>query len=380
MNRSIFLVCNSIDELGGVTTWAHQMARLFTERGHRVHLIGITPSAVPHETGARPPYKTTTLYEVHPPKAWSPHAVRDYVNIRAYRRQSRRHAEMQKRADRLSVLFRSAEPGGVIIVTQVWAMEWVNLADTSGLTMIGMTHESFEACRQSSRFRRVKLHYKDVDRLLTLTREDADLWIRQGMNNIGFMPNALPWTPETSSERSGKIAVTVARLSQEKGIDILLDAWALAVEENPSWRLRIYGKGDGEELLTQQCARLGLENSVQWMGKTSDVRSALNSASLFALPSRAEGFPLTLLEAMASGMPCVAFDVAPGVREIIQDGEDGLLVPPGNVTAFAEQLKKLMRDQRLRNTMGERGRINIQRYSADKITCRWEELFELLER
>lgn len=379
MNRDIFIVCNSVDELGGITTWSHQMAGLFAARGHRVHLVGITPSTVRHEMADDLPYTTTTLYDVHPPQAWKPQTVKDRANLKARREQQRRRQGMQEQADKLTAMFRAAQPGGILIVTQVWAMEWVNLSDTAGLKVIGMSHESFEACRQSSRFQRVQRHYKDVDRLLPLTAEDADLWIRQGMNNVDFMPNPLPWVPERTSPRTEKVVTTVARLSQEKGIDMLLDAWAMIASHHPGWTLRIYGAGEDEQLLKQQAHRLDIDDTVEWMGRTSDVPGALRGASVFAQPSRAEGFPLTLLEAMVTGLPCVAFDVAPGVREIIQDGEDGLLAQPGNIQAFARQLGVLMGDQQLRDTMGERAVANIQRFSADTIVKRWEDLFAFLE-
>ncbi|WP_225846122.1 glycosyltransferase [Streptomyces sp. HPF1205] len=379
MSRDIFIVTNSLDELGGVTTWSRQMARLLTERGHRVHMIGITPSHVDHRTSERLPYATTTLYEEHPPPAWSPRTLTDLANVPARIGRSRRRAGMREKAARMTALFRAAGPGAVVICAQVWAMEWVNLADTSGMLVIGMSHESFAACRASSRFERVQRHYKDCDRFLTLTREDADLWARQGMNNAGFMPNALPWVPRSTSPRSEKAVAAVARLSQEKGIDMLLDAWAVAVADHPGWVLRIHGAGEDEKLLKRQAARLELDGSVEWAGRTDDVPGALRAASVFALPSRAEGFPLTLLEAMATGLPCVAFDVAPGVREIIADGEDGFLAAPGNIHAFAGKLALLMGDQRLRDTMGERAAVSVKRYTTDKIVRRWEDLFDFLE-
>lgn len=379
MKRDIFIVSNSVDELGGVTTWSHQMAGLFAERGHRVHLVGIVPAADSHLPDGVPDYTMTTLYDSHPPQAWSPRTLKDRANVKARLRASQRRAGAQEQADKMSAMFRAAGPGGVVIVTQVWAMEWVRLADTAGLKVIGMSHESFEACRQSSRFERVQRHYEHVDRMLTLTREDADRWARQGMNNVGFMPNALPWVPDSTSPRTEKAVATVARLSQEKGIDMLLDAWAQAVEEHPDWTLRIYGAGEDEGLLKQQATRLGLDTSVEWRGRTTDVPGALRQASVFALSSRAEGFPLTLLEAMVTGLPCVAFDVAPGVHEIITDGEDGLLAVPGNIRGFAEQLGRLMGDQQLRDSMGDLAATRILRYSTAEIVRRWEDLFAFLE-
>ncbi len=118
---------------------------------------------------------------------------------------------------------------------------------------------------------------------------------------------------------------------------------------------------------------------MEFAGRTDDVPGALAGAAVFALSSRGEGFPISLMEAMACGVPCVAFDCAPGVREIIRDGEDGLLAPTGNTTALARQLGRLMDDQELRDTMGERARTAITRYSPDRVTAHWEDLFGLLD-
>ncbi|MET9411729.1 glycosyltransferase [Streptomyces sp. NPDC002935] len=377
--RDIFFVSNSVDELGGVTTWSHQMARLFTERGHRVHVVGVTRPAVPQDLG-EVPYATTTLYEVHPPRVGPARGLRGRLDVTERRLRAERRAGMREQAAELTALFRAARPGAVVIVTQVWAMEWVELADTGGLTVIGMSHESFAYARTTSRFRRVLKYYKDVDRMLALTREDADLWIGQGMNNASFMPNPIPFMPEVPSPRTGNVVVSIGRLDDQKGIDMLLDAWAETAPRHPDWRLRIYGSGEDEEILKKQCTALGLDGSVDWMGRTSDVPGALRSGSVFVLSSRGEGFPLALMEAMAAGLPCAAFDCAPGVREIVRDGEDGLLATLGNTGELARRLDTLMCDKTLRDAMGEAARTNIQRFATDEVVRRWEELFAFLER
>ncbi|WP_328386444.1 glycosyltransferase [Streptomyces sp. NBC_00400] len=380
--RDIFFVSNSVNEVGGVTSWSHQMARLFSERGHRVHLVGVVPppEGRVHELAADLPFKTTTLYSAHPPSVRPPRGLKGRLNLVEQRRRAAREAGMQEQADKMSALFRAAKPGGVVIVTQVWAMEWVALADTAGLSVIGMSHESFETCRKSSRFGRVKRFYANVDRMLTLTREDADRWIRQRMDNVGFMPNPLPFFPEVPSDRSRKCVVSIGRLHEEKGVDLLLEAWAKVAPQHPDWTLRIYGSGEEEEALRKQAADLGVAATVAWMGRTSEVPGALRESAVFALSSRGEGFPLAPMEAMATAVPCVAFDVAPGVHEIISDGVDGLLAPPGNITEFARHLDTLMSDRDLRDTMGEAARENIQRFSTDEIVGRWENLFTLVER
>ncbi|MEU9209409.1 glycosyltransferase [Streptomyces sp. NPDC048415] len=377
--RDVFFVSNSVNELGGVTSWSHQMARLFTERGHRVHVVGITEPAVAQELG-EVPYPTTTLYDVHPPRVAPVRGLRGRLDVAERRLRAERAAGMRERAAKLTALLRAARPGAVVIVTQVWAMEWVELADTTGLTVIGMSHESFEYSKATSRFGRVQRHYKDVDRMLALTREDADRWIGQGMNNASFMPNPLPFMPDVPSPRTENVVVSVGRLHDQKGIDMLLDTWAEVAPHHPEWRLRIYGSGEDEEILKKQCTALGLDASVEWMGRTSDVPGALRGGSVFVLSSRGEGFPLALMEAMATGLPCAAFDCAPGVHEIVHDGEDGLLAALGNTGELARRLDTLMSDKELRDTMGEAARANIQRYTTEEIVRRWEELFAFLER
>ncbi|GGR40081.1 hypothetical protein GCM10010497_48810 [Streptomyces cinereoruber] len=380
--RDIFIVSNSVDEMGGVTTWTHQMAREFTARGHRLHVIGITPAPAgrQHEFPEPLPYDTTTLYDAHPPQVKPLRGLKGKLNAAERRRHAARAAGMRERADRMSALFAAARPGAVVIVTQVWAMEWVALADTKGLLVIGMSHESYEASAASSRLARVKRHYRDVDRLLTLTPGDADQLIRAGMDNVGHMPNALPFMPSAPVPREEKVVVSVGRLSHEKGVDMLLDAWAEIASRHPDWKLRIYGAGDEEQSLRRQTTELDLDGSVEWMGRTNDVLGALAGASVFAQASRAEGFPITLLEAMAAGVPCAAFDCAPGVREIIRDGEDGLLARLGNAAELGGHISTLISDKELRDRMGDAAFENVKRYSADEITDRWEALFAFLER
>ncbi|GAA2888856.1 glycosyltransferase [Streptomyces mexicanus] len=374
--RDIFFVANEVNELGGVGRWQIQLATLLAGRGHRVTVVGITPPHHPMDLGERPPFETVTLYARRPPSRPRPRRLLGRADPAV-----RRHeAHMRKAAERLTALFRAARPGAMIVVPQVWAMEWVALADTAGHRVIGMTHESFDTCRKTSRFQRVKKYYQDADRLLALTQEDADRWVGEGMNNVGFMPNPLPILPGAPSPRSEKVVASIGRLSHEKGVDMLLDAWAEVAPQQPGWTLRIYGRGEAEAELKQRCAELGLEDSVDFAGQTDDVPGALRASSVFVQSSRGEGFPLVLLEAMACGVPCVAFDCAPGVREIVTHEEDGLLARPGNTSELARHLVRLMSDEQLRDTFGEQALANVRRFDPDAITRRWEELFDFLER
>ncbi|NUS55712.1 MAG: glycosyltransferase family 4 protein [Streptomycetaceae bacterium] len=378
--RDIFIVCNNIEELGGLQRWAHHVAGLFAASGHDVHLIGVVHPQEVHQYGRDLPYRTTVLHDEHPPSAWSPKRLRDRLNVQAQAREQRRRADVQAAADRLTSLFRQARPGGIVIVPQVWAMEWVALSDPGKLRVIGMSHESFQASQASSRFGRVKRYFSDVDLLLLLTQEDADEWVANGMNNTGAMPNPLPITPEITADRSAKTVVSLGRLSFEKGYDLLLTAWSHVAPRHPDWTLRLFGSGPEADNLRKQAAELGVSGSVEFPGQTADIEGALRDASVFALASRAEGFPMSLLEAMAMGLPCAAFDCAPGVREIVDDGGNGFLLTPGNTAGLADALERLITDRDLRETLGDQARVDVQQFSADAILDRWESVFQHLYR
>ncbi|GAA2981905.1 glycosyltransferase [Streptomyces fulvorobeus] len=379
-SRDVFIVSNSTDELGGVTAWTHRTARLLQERGHRVRVVGIHASELKMALPDAPGHPVTALYPAHPPTPWAPKGLRDRLRVQARRREAARVREKRRAVQRLSGIFRTADPGAVVLVTQVWAMEWVGEADTRGHRVIGMSHESYDYSRASHRYRWIRNHYSALDRWLVLTEEDADSWAGDGMNNVGFMPNALAGLPEVPSPRTGRCVASIGRLSDQKGIDMLLDTWALVAPQRPDWRLGVYGAGEDEAELKERCTELGLDGSVRWKGRTDDVPEALADASVFVQSSRGEGFPLALMEAMASGVPCAAFDCAPGVREIVRDGEDGLLAPAGDIGALADRLLRLTGNPRLRDALGERARVNVQRFSEAETVRRWEELFDFLER
>ncbi|MEU8346331.1 glycosyltransferase [Spirillospora sp. NPDC048832] len=381
--RDVFIVCNNADDMGGLQRWAHHMARLLAGRGDRVTLVGITGGAEPYHHDRDGSYAVEVLHRnwQSPVLAWRPKRTLQKVNVAARARDVRRSAAQRRGAARLSQLFAAARPEAVVIVAQVWAMEWVRLADTSGLRVVAMSHESYEATRRSSRYRRVREHYAGADRMLVLTAEDADAWARDGMTNVDHIPNPLHVTPAVHPTLDLPVVACVGRLSHEKGIDLLLEAWEAVRARHRDWRLHIYGGGPKEAELRARAAAAGLSDSVEFRGVVTDVEQALVEASVLALPSRAEGFPMSVLEAMAYGLPTVAFDCAPGVRVLLGDGEEGgVLVEPGDTAAFAAALGRLMADPEERRLRGAAARASVLRFHPDAVLARWDRLFDLLHR
>lgn len=156
------------------------------------------------------------------------------------------------------------------------------------------------------------------------------------------LPNELPKFSEFDCDRE-KLLISVGRLSREKGHDILLDAWALVKDEFPDWRLRLVGDGPERNRLESQALRLGLGNCMEFVGQTQSVWTEYISARVFVLPSRREGFPNALLEALACGCICVASDCNSGPAEILKNGEFGVLYEPNSAENLAGALRNALR-------------------------------------
>ena len=383
--RNVFLVANNVEELGGVQRFVRTLAAGLVERGHRVHVIGISHAEQAHSWPGEAGYPTTTLYDVPELSAWRARRLKDRFDVAGRLRERRRRRQRAAAVERLDRVFRSVADG-VVICAQVWAMEWVAAADCSHLHVVGMSHEMYEASRGltaasrgSTRYRRMTRLYRDVDALLLLTRQDADKFERDDFGGVGVMPNPVSVFPPEPAALDAPRIVSIGRFAAEKRLDRLVDAFALVADEHPDWRLDLYGGGPRARQLARQVKRLKLQERVALHDAVEDVVPVLLSASVFALSSDNEGLPLTLAEAMACGVPCVAVDCSAGVRELVQHEIDGLVVVV-ETEALAAGLQRLMADPGLRRQLGEQARVSIHRFSPDRVLDRWEALFDELDR
>lgn len=217
-------------------------------------------------------------------------------------------------------------------------------------------------------------HLRQLDKLVVLTDQDREAW--HELHNVVTIPNPLSLSPSQVSPMTSKRVLAIARYSHEKGIDLLLRAWATTAQNIPHWRLDVYG--DGERAPYEQLiSELGIDRSrCQLHGRTDDVEREYCSSSLLVLSSRFEGFGMVMVEAMACGLPVVAFDCPWGPRSIITDGVDGLLADNGNPSDLSRQLLRLMTDESLRLSMSCAAAVNIRRFSISRIAAQWQSLFE----
>jgi len=168
------------------------------------------------------------------------------------------------------------------------------------------------------------------------------------------------------------VVLAVGRLTQQKGFDLLIKAFRVVVARHPTWSLVIVGRGPQEAELKDLAQRLLPPSSTAFPGSVNDLERRYREAGLFVLPSRFEGFPNALLEAMASGCAVIATDCPGGTSEIVQDGRNGVLVPPENVEALAEQMDRLITDAAGRGTLGARAAEVSSRFRTDRIVALWD--------
>lgn len=218
-----------------------------------------------------------------------------------------------------------------------------------------------------------------LSKFVVLTYEDAAYWPE--IHEVTVIPNPVSFLPEKLSECTCKQVIAAGRYVEQKGFDRLIAAWKQVVEKHPDWVLKIYGDGFLREQLTAQVAALGLQQSCYLEHTTPDIVSKFQESSIFVLSSRFEGLPMVILEAMACGLPVVAYTCPCGPRDIISEGEDGLLIEEGNIDGLADGICRLIEDEELRRAMGKNARVKAEKYTIAHIGKQWMDLFEsLMER
>lgn len=220
--------------------------------------------------------------------------------------------------------------------------------------------------------------YPRLDAITTVTEADARSFQENtpipGIPVTGI-PNSVPEPAVTPSDGTRKIVVSAGRMHHIKRYDLLIRAFAALAEDFPDWQLRIYGDGGEAAKLRALVTELGLNGRALLMGGFSPIESEWAKGSIAAVTSSAESFGMTLVEAMRCGLPVVSTDCPVGPREILRDGEDGFLVPTGEVDGIAWGLRRLMADESLRRTMGAAALRNAARYDPAAVAGRYLELF-----
>ncbi|POX43208.1 glycosyltransferase family 4 protein [Streptomyces sp. Ru73] len=379
-----FLLLNAYAVGGTVRTVVNQ-ANALAAASHDVEVVSVRRHRAEPRFPLHPGVRLRPLVDgTAPPSRWT-HPL-------AYWRQDRpsrlvpeaevRYDRFDRLTDRRLVRYLRSLRDGVLITTRP-ALNLLSARFTPpsvvrvGQEHLHYSHHKPELAREIDRW------YRRLDAVTVLTAADEDAY-RQRLGNGGVrvvcVPNPLSeqGTPRLST-LDRPLIVSAGRLVKGKQFGKLIKAFEPVAQAHPEWQLRIYGAGPEHDRLRKLIHDRHLYNHVYLMGATQEFDRELAKAAVFALASRREGFGMVLAEAMSHGVPPVSFDCPHGPREIITDGHDGLLVPPGDVEGMTAALTRLVQDEALRRKLGGHAAESARRYAPDRIRARWEQLLaELL--
>lgn len=219
---------------------------------------------------------------------------------------------------------------------------------------------------------------RQFDKFVVLSNEDRGYW--GDLSNIEVIPNAALISGSDYATTESKRVIAVGRLDYQKGFDRLIEAWALVqqTDKYSDWHLDIFGQGEWRDMLQQMIDERGLQDRVTLNKPTKDIAKEYASSSMLVMSSNYEGFPMVMIEAMSKGLPIVTFDFKCGPKDIIQHGENGLIVKNGDIEGLAKAMISMMRDDAARKRMGKNAKKVVETYSEEAVMMQWKELFNTL--
>jgi glycosyltransferase involved in cell wall biosynthesis len=227
--------------------------------------------------------------------------------------------------------------------------------------------------------------YGRLNAIVALTQESA-IWLQTHTSSryVAVIPNTATWPLPTQDPiltcseivNGKKILMAVGRLQEEKGYIQLINIFTNLSNQFSDWMLVILGEGEDRSALESLVNKLRMQERILLPGRAGNLSDWYQRADLYVMTSRFEGFPNTLVEAQAHGLPTISFDCDTGPRDIIRHGVDGLLVPPGNTNDMEHALSTLMGNESLRSQFSEHAIDARVRFSMDKIAGMWEDLFK----
>jgi glycosyltransferase involved in cell wall biosynthesis len=348
---SIAFVLPGIDA-GGSEHVVTMLANAFADRGCKVTLLAFTPA------GAKPFYSLSERVSFRS-LGLSSGAGRQSRPVHILRRLSRLKKALRETDPDLAISFLTrtniltllARPACPVIVSE---------RNNAQQQPVGRTWRLLR-----------RLLYPRASALVTMT--DGAMKQFEGFQPriTRIIPNHAAAFPVSARERSGTSLVAVGRLVRQKGFDLLLDAFARVAPVHPEWTLTIWGEGEERRSLENQRNVLGLDARVRLPGVTAVHGSWTENADIFILSSRFEGWGLVVGEALAAGIPTIAFDCDFGPAEMISHNHTGVLVPPGNVDLLAKELDRVIMDTGLRRRLAAAGPATMRRFEPASIVELW---------
>ena len=219
--------------------------------------------------------------------------------------------------------------------------------------------------------------YSKYDKFVVLTNGDREAWNTKNCITIpNFATVKTSQGSRLSSQDGRHQIVLLARLMPQKRIDLMIKVWAKLAKDFPDWHVKVLGDGLLRDELVKLTRELEVEDSFLMPGAVNDVNAELESSDILCLTSEYEGFGIVLIEAMMKHVPVMAFEYV-GVHDIINDGEDGFVVPFGDTDRYAERLRLLMESSAERERLADNALISVKKFDKEHVMQQWVNLFSL---
>lgn len=375
----VVLLAANVDELGGVQRVIKDLASSLTSRGITVELVSLWELDSAVRLDGYPEFSQCSLTRARWFESLLPESVWEKIGLRATRRRRLDFLLWASAARRLRRSLTAA--GTIVIAMDIVAASLVASAGIKSCIKIAQYHNSFESLAQGRDLSRLRKAVNEFDALVALTGQDADEFTRAGfpVPVVTHIPNSIAADQLPARRSRENVVLAAGRYHPQKSFDLLLRAWAqVPATARLGWQLRLMGEGPERTRLVQLAQSLFPSSKDVIVGGRGNVRRELTSASVFALSSQHEGFPMVMLEALAAGTAVIATDCAPGVREILADGAAGVLVPASDHLAYAAGLESLLVDPSFRRRLGTRGLEHVAQFSPERVTDSWIALFDVL--
>ncbi len=226
--------------------------------------------------------------------------------------------------------------------------------------------------------------YLRADAIVLLTKDLLKFYPKYFYKNISFIQNPLDIPTAISDSLEVSLIkptfVALGSLTEQKGLDFLLEAFSIFIKTNPTWNLTLLGGGPLKESILQHAKELNIENRVHLVGRVTKPYPVLKSADIYVMSSRYEGFPVALCEAMGVGLPCISFDCPTGPADIIEHEVNGLLVDYLNIEKLAEAMIVLANDKEKRDKFSKESIKINNKLDINTIMTKWEVLIDKVSK
>ncbi len=210
------------------------------------------------------------------------------------------------------------------------------------------------------------------DKVIVESNESIVEWrLKEGL----VIPNPLGYATTEFATLQSKLAMAVGRPNYEKGYDRMFAIWKKVVAKHPDWHLNVYANTDGPIDLEALALQNEVQNHISFFKPILHIEEKYKEVSIYLMTSRYEGFGMVLIEAMESGVPCIAYDCPCGPRSIITNNQNGYLVPNDNEEGYVSKVCELIENQSLRLELGKKAKESVSIYQIESCMEQWNSLF-----